>query len=97
MCSHLRAPPFDAHHQTAAHPRPVLQVRTKLRGQQQQAELLVHPDASIYAQLQLELQHAGLVVTAHFGGEPILRGDSFEDCGMEDGAMISVSARTRLN
>ena len=68
----------------------MLQVRVQLRGRQQQAELLVHPDASIYAQLQLELQDAGLVLSAHFGNEAIGQEESFEEWGMEGGAMISV-------
>ena len=68
----------------------MLQIRAQLRGRQQQAELLMHPDASIYAQLQLELQDAGLVLSAHFGGEAVGRGESFGEWGMEGGAMISV-------
>ena len=68
----------------------MLQVRAQLRGRQQQAELLVHPDAAIYAQLQLELQDAGLVLSAHFAGKAIGRGESCEEWGMEGGATISV-------
>jgi len=58
---------------------PSLEVCAQLRGRQQQAELLVHPDAAIYPQLQLEVQAAGLVVSAHFGGEAIAQAESFED------------------
>ena len=50
----------------------------------------MHPDAAIYAQLQLELQDAGLVLSAHFGGESIRQGESFKEWGMEGGATISV-------
>ena len=67
-----------------------LQVSVQLRGQQQQEEFLVHPDASIYMQLQLGLQDAGLVLSAHFGSEAIQRGDRFMDWGMESGAKVSV-------
>ena len=68
----------------------MLQVCAQLRGRQQQAELLVHPDAAIYPQLQLEVQAAGLVVSTHFGGEAIGQGERFEEWGMESGAAISV-------
>ena len=64
-------------------------VTVRLHERQQEEELLVHPDADIYAQLQLGLQDAGLVVSAHFGGEAIERGDRFEDLGIESGARVS--------
>ena len=50
----------------------------------------MYPDASIYEQLQLELQNTGLVVSAQFGGELIQRGDCFRDWGIEGGASITV-------
>ena len=50
----------------------------------------MHPDAAIYPQLQLEVQAAGLVVSAHFGGEAIGQGERFEEWGMESGAAILV-------
>ena len=68
-----------------------LQVHAQLHGHPQQIALSVYPDACIYEQLQLELQHAGLVLSAQFGGEPIQRGDCFEDWGMEGGANITVT------
>ena len=64
----------------------------QLHSDSQTHELLVHPDANIYQQLQLALQDAGLVVEARFGGEAIQRGDCFEEWGMEGGAVISVVA-----
>ena len=50
---------------------------------------MVHPDAGIYVQLQLRLQDTGLVVSATFGGQPIVRGHRFEELGMESGAEVS--------
>ena len=72
------------------HPLPTLQVHVQLHSHPQQMALSVYPDASIYEQLQLNLKHAGLVVSAHFGGEPLQRSDRFEDWGMEGGATIAV-------
>lgn len=68
-----------------------VQVHLQLRRRHQPRELLVHPDAPIHAQLQLELQDAGLVVSARFGGESIRQGDKFQDRGMDSGAMILVA------
>ena len=55
-----------------------------------QEELLVHPEASVYLQLQVGLQATGLVVSAHFGGEVIPREDTFKNLGVESGATVSV-------
>ena len=67
-------------------------LRPRADGLQQAMELLVHPEAGIYAHLQLGLQDEGLVVSATFGGQAIQRGDRFEDLGMESGARISAVA-----
>jgi len=72
------------------HPARHLQVHAQLHGHPQKVAISVYPDASIYEQLQLELQHAGLVPSAQFGGELIQRGDCFRDWGMEGGASITV-------
>ena len=69
---------------------PPLQVYAQLHGHPQKVAISVYPDASIYEQLQLELQHAGLVLSVQFGGELIQRGDCFRDWGMEGGASITV-------
>jgi len=69
---------------------PSLEVHAQLHGHPQKVAISVYPDASIYEQLQLELQHAGLVLSAQFGGELIQRGDCFRDWGMEGGATITV-------
>jgi len=69
---------------------PSLQVHAQLHGHPQKVAISVYPDASIYEQLQLELEHAGLVLSAQFGGELIQRGDCFRDWGMEGGAGITV-------
>ena len=68
---------------------PMPQVLARSDGLQQAMELVVHPDAGIYVQLQLALQDDGLVVSAAFGGQAIQRGDRFEDLGMESGARIA--------
>ena len=59
-------------------------------GAELEEELLVHPDASVLAQLQLELQDEGLVVSVHFGDEAIEAGDSFEQVGVESQARLTV-------
>ena len=69
---------------------PPLQVHAQLHGHPQKVAISAYPDASIYEQLQLELQHAGLVLSAQFGGELIQRGDCFRDWGIEGGASITV-------
>ena len=78
------------HHaqRAALTPHPHRQVLAQLRRSQLQAELLVHPNANIYSQLQLEFQDAGLVVSVH--SERTQRGESFEYWGIEDGARVSV-------
>jgi len=69
---------------------PSLEVHAQLHGHPPKVAISVYPDASIYEQLQLELQHAGLVLSVQFGGELIQRGDCFRDWGMEGGATITV-------